>query len=59
MISSFRLSGVRENFWFYFCGDNIIASKDTKPKKTDVTFLFEYILNDESYITKQYSWLNL
>ena len=43
MIFSFRVSGVREKFWFYFCGNNIIVSKYTEPLKTDVTFSFEYI----------------
>ena len=29
---------------FYFFADNFTGSKDTEPYKTDVSFLFQYIL---------------
>ena len=39
----FRLSGIWENIWFYFCVDNIIGSKNTEILKNGPNFLFEYI----------------
>ena len=31
------------NIFFYFCRNILAGSKDTVPRKSDVSFLFEYI----------------